>query len=451
MSSPQACAWLHGIQRFTAVRLATGAFVVISLLMSILMLPGCEDSSKQETASSVASAEPAYTWGVVKGRTITVWGEEMDLSRPFLRKAFDRYEKLTGNTVRVVAFPVNQASDRFAAGFRPGSTEKPDILLSYGGTAIESLDPENNFYTFNDAVWVDDLTDTALNQSIFNGKIIGLPHWEGSISGMLYNKEIFRRFNLRVPRTQKEFLEVCDTLLRNGITPVYVPNTRRMLYQFPLDTMVRDPKVLAALNSEVLTYAQIPEMRQMLEWFRTMAGKGFFGSDMEKNSWDGMEEAMRTGTHAMSFCWDTWLYTNFKGDPAQFGLMPAFMGVPEEGTFEGPNLCLLLANKNSPELDAAKDLITFMADPYNYNVAFAGIYTAPAFKNQAGSLITPQYAEAERLVERLYHDSIAWPRIRGFSQMDAEFIGRLISEPNYSIDDCLKDLDQARINRTSAR
>lgn len=218
-----------------------------------------------------------------------------------------------------------------------------------------------------------------------------------------------------------------------------------LLYQFPLDTVVENSSILNGLNDGSLDYADLPEMAQIVSWYKTMADLGYLGDDYMSNDWDGMNEAMRGNQYAMMLCWDTWLYTDFDGDSDNFGLMPAFIGVPETGTFEGPNLGLFIVNRHTQKLETALNFIDFLADPYNYNVAFEGVYTAPVFKNQVASISTPQYVEAEMLIERNFRDSTAWLRIRGFSQNDAQCIlDYMKGESLETAGECLQCMDRLR-------
>lgn len=420
------------------------------VLLLLALLGGCEAPPPPK---QVTFATPQYRWGKVQGRTITIRGGKDDLNRSYMRRGLSRYEQLTGNTVQLEMLSHEELTNNLPAAFVSGTIPAPDILLSYGGTNIENLNPEKNFYDFTTAPWVDDLTDSALNHTIYKGKVMGLTFNEASVSGMLYNKKIFDRLGLELPTNQQEFFEVCEQLQQRGITPVYLPFAEKtmLLYQFPLDSIVADSSVLDKINSGELAYKDIPQMKTIVSWYKTMADRGYFGKKYTANVWAGMDPAMRNGEYAMMICWDTWLYTDFTGNTADFGIMPAFMGVPDKGAFGGPNFSLLIVNKNSPNVDAALDLITFLADPYNYNEIFKDIYTAPAFKNQIGSISTPQYISAERLIEKNFYISTAWLRIRGFSQLDAEYIQRHMTDPSYSVEDCLRDMDAARLRRATQR
>lgn len=419
---------------------------LLTLLLGLLLLTACENERPQAQA---VFDKPQYAWGLGSGEKLTVRGNTDDLNRPYMRKAFARYEKLTGNTIVVEASSHKELEKNFKAAFILGTAEKPDIVVSSGGASIENLNPHTNFYDFSTALWVDDLTDTALNQSIYQGKVIALPYGEGSVSGILYNKKIFERLKIPLPSTQQEFLATCETLLQHGVIPLYIPftETSMLLYQFPLDSVVQHQPTLDGLNQGSLSYTDLPAMAKIVDWYRTMANKGYLGPNFTQNDWGGMNEALYSGRYAMMLCWDTWLYTDFSGNPANFGLMPAFMGVPPEGLFEGPNFLLLSVNQASPRLTAALDFITYMADPYNYNATLTGMYTAPVFKNQVGSISTPQYMEIERRIEKLFHDSTARLRIRGFSQLDATYIKKAMLDPSYSTAECLRDMDKARRSR----
>lgn len=421
------------------------------LLVSAFVLSGCGSSAPLKKSSAAGFAKPQYQWSTDGGETLVVWGDETDLDRSYLKKAFERYEALTGNTLLIEPISKQDYEARAASAFDSGNANQPDILLSQGGRNLDRFYPDDNFYDFTDAPWVDDLTSTSINQTIYNGRVIGLPHSEASISGTLYNKKLFKKCGITPPRTQQEFMNACETLLENGITPMYLPYAEitMLLYQFPLDTLLQEDGVLSSLNDGSLSYSQIPEMQTIVEWYRTMSDKGYFGTNYTKNNWGGMDDALKSKDYAMMLCWDTWLYSDYTGNPADFGLMPAFMGVPEEGTFEGPNLTMLIVNKNSPRLEAALNFINFVADPYNYNVAFEGLYTAPVFKKQVKSISTPQYVEAERLIEKHFCDSTAWLRIKGFAQIDASYIQRHMQEKDYSATQCLLDMDAARKKRAA--
>lgn len=429
-------------------------FRIISLLLAVCMLGACAGQQGEPHARTAATpySEPQYVWGQTEHTTLTLWSQEPDIERVYMQKAIQSYEAATGNRIEIVQYPQEEFKARAAEAFA-GEAKAPDLLLSYGGANIDAYDPDENFYDFSQAVWVEDLNDTAINQAVYHGRVIGLPHWEASISGFLYNKEIFARCQLEVPATQQEFMSVCEKLLENGITPLYMPfqSPSMMLYQFPLDIAVQDTAVLNALNDGTLTYSRLPQMQQILQWYKTMANKNYFGEAFETNDWAGMNAALKSEKYAMMACWDTWLYTDFDGDASAFGLMPAFMGVPDGGTFEGPNLGLIIVNRHSEKLDAALDFVTFLADPYNYNRAFAGIYTAPVFKHQVASISTPQYMEAERLIEQKYYESTAWLRIRGFSQNDAVCILEYILSEKMTAQECLAKMDDLRAQRLAVK
>lgn len=420
---------------------------LLAVLSLFIITAGCQNT--QEERKTPAFTEPQYSWGAVSNETLTIWGIEPDMNRSYIQKILQRYEKLTGNNVEVVQISKDEIQTRMKGALQ-GKEAAPDIFVSYGGTNIDAYDPDENFYDFSDAEWVEDLTDTSINQTVYHGKIIGLPFWEASVSGTLYNKKIFDQYKLEIPQTQEEFMQVCKTLLEHDVIPMYIPakEISMLLYQFPLDSIVEHEDVLENLNNGTIGYADLPQLKTILKWYKTMADSGYFGTHYLEDDWDGMSDALESESYAMLLCWDTWLYTDFKGNPSDFGLMPAFMGVPENGTFEGPNLNLFMVNKHSDKLEAALDFITFLADPYNYNVAFEELWTAPVFKQQIDSISTPQYVENERQIEKNYRDSIAWLRIKGFSQMDAAVIYEYIQKDStMSIEECLKQMDALREKR----
>jgi ABC-type glycerol-3-phosphate transport system substrate-binding protein len=240
--------------------------------------------------------------------------------------------------------------------------------------------------------------------------------------------------------------------LEQGVQPIYFPvkDVWPMLYQYGMDPIFEDSDLLNKLNTNQTTYAQIPAMSSMLEWYKMAADKGYFGESFATDTWDYCMEVLGEGEAAMMYLWDTWLYSDYDSESYtyvadDFGLMPAFLNTTENGTFEGPNCNLTLANKNSKNVDAAIDFINFMADPNNYNVAFDSFETAPVFKGQTTIKTTPQYEASKEWIGQVGRASIANPEIIGFSLVEG---GKYIQElliGNIDVNECLGAMDMERI------
>lgn len=422
---------------------------MISAALTAAMLAACGnnpgDDGKSGKKTDGKADEKAES-----GVTLTLYGNAGDAARPYMQKIFKLYEDKTGNKIDVQGLDASNFENVSLTKFRTGDI--PDILMHFGGYSLDAYNPAENFVDFTDAEWVDDIADTSLPQTMRDGVVYGLPFWESSVSGCFYNKAIFEEQGLEVPTTQAEFDETCQKLVDAGIQPIYLAaaDSWPLLYQFGMDPIFKDSELLKKINSNQTTYSDIPEMEDMLNWYKTSAEKGYFGKDYSTDTFDYSSEVLGTGEAAMIFCWDSWFYTDYDSESYDytkddFGLMPVFMGTAEEGTYEGGNNSLLLVNKNSDRVEAAIDFVNFCARPENYNQAFEGVATTPTFKGMTTNVVSTQYEGAEESILKHGNPSIANPEIIGFSQTDG---GKCIQEllvGNIDAKQCLKLMDEERI------
>jgi len=433
-------------------------FLSILLLLAIV---GCAaESTPPATTSEPVTAPapneaaenqeaPAPAPEPTGGITLSILANQDWVTKPYMKAAWDNYQAKTGNILDIQAVPIDTGSDIMQVRFATG--EIPDIFMHFGGHGLAPFQPETNFVDFSDAFWVSDIQEYVLAQTKFNNRIYGLPHWEASVSGLMYNREIFDDLGLALPKTHAEFEAVCDALLAAGITPIYLAfsDVWPLLYQFGVDPLVADTTILDRLNSNQMTYADMPGFKDLVTWYRTLVDKGYIGTRFTTNTWDGAPEAMASGEYAMMYAWDSWAYSDiepsYPGYAAKFGIMPAFMGSEDRGAFPGPNVCLSFVNKNGPNVEAAIEYINFMATPENYNIAFDGFATAPVFFGQTTHVATSAYVGSKDWIAERGFASMAWPFIIGFTQVDAARYLQDLMLGNIDVDEAVRLMDQDRI------
>lgn len=413
------------------------ALILVLTLLSCVFV-GCKDEYDFEPTVNDAT-------------TLTVLAKEEDISKSYMTALFDLYTKKTGKRIKTLAVKSARFAEVTNRMFAEGKI--PDILFHFNDTDLLRLDTKKNFLYLNEEEhpWIKELDDTALSYAKdTSGNVIGLPFWESSVSGCYYNKKLLAGY--KIPATQTEFDNLCRELKKVGDTPLYwSANFCNWMFQFAIDPVfANNPSLLEELNADKKSYADIPAMRSMAEWFITARDNGWFNVDFAKSGESELKEAMTSGKAAMVFVWDNWIIESMNGKykADDFGIMPVFMGTASHGTYEGGNLNMFLLNKNGKKSALAVDFLKFCAAPANYNVAFDGVSTAGCFKNHTTNVQSAMVTENIASVNNLLTPSTAWPKIIGYRQDDVgEAFKRLMEgkfNPLTEVDDCLRFMDELR-------
>ncbi len=364
--------------------------------------------------------------------TLTVMGRRSDMEKTYLQRVFSRYQEATGNRLNIVSFEDGEFETEAARAFAQGNV--PDVFMHFHNADLSRFQVEENFLDLSGEGWVSDLTpssDAYCRDS--QGRLLGLPFWESSVSGCYYNKTLLEELGLRPASTQAEFDVLCQTLAEIGRVPICFPAEGcTWMYQFGLDPIFADdPALLERLNRNEVGYGDIPQVADMVQWIGNAADKGWFGSDYLTTGWDDISDKLSSGSAVMTFIWDTWFYTDFtvKGEYTveDFALMPIFMGTAENGTYEGGNLNMMMVNKNGENVEAARAFLDFCADPENYNAAFEGISTVSCFRGQTTNIQSAMVTDAAASIASRERVSTAATKIVGYSADDvAAAVGELL-------------------------
>lgn len=401
------------------------------------------------TVSSCASTEEEFD-----GITLTVLGKKTDMEKSYMKKIFDQYEVKTGVRLKVEA--VEDVNFEIEAEKRLSGGNAPDILMHFNNADLNRFNIPENFLYLNNEKWVSDLEDNACEYCTdSDGNLLGLPFWESSVSGCYYNKTILDSLGLKAASTQDEFDVLCSVLKECGYTPICFPaNGCTWMYQFGLDPIFADePEMLTNINSGLVRYSEIPQVRDMVQWIYDAKTNGWFGENYLNTGWNEISTELSSGNAVMTFIWDTWFYTDFEQNGKytvdDFALMPIFMNTAENGTYEGGNLNMMMVCKNGKNTETAMEFLKFCATPENYNYAFDGISTVNCFNGQTTNIQSHMVMDSAESIDEYERISVAVSRIAGYSADDMSLIFNDMFRDKTDVDGCLALMDEYRNIETS--
>ncbi len=310
--------------------------VVLSLTMVASLLAGCGNSGNK-TASTTDSTKATEAGDLAAGagdsnaasdesKEIVFWNIATESpDKDIMEYAVDKFNKNTKSGYTIKMIPTQNDTYKEKLVIAMSSGECPDMYTSWSGGPmneyIESGFAQPIDDLFNASELPDKIMEAAVAQASYNGKIYAVPITNVSISGVFYNKEMFEKYGLEVPKTISELEKVSDAFVKNGITPFALANGSKWTgSMYFMDLAARkgglEPFQKAVDGSgtfedESFIYAG----QKIQEWVK----KGYFPEGVNSLSEDdGQAKQLMYQETAAMLCCGSWYTGNFQSDSAEF-------------------------------------------------------------------------------------------------------------------------------------
>ena len=204
-----------------------------------------------------------------------------------------------------------------------------------------------------------------------------------------YNKTLFEQYDIAVPKTWDEFLQVCQTLKDNGITPLYGPYKETWTFQILTTTAfgqleaLKIPGTFDKLNSGELKWSEVPEFTDVLNRAVELVDKGYFSSTILSDDFAATPSKMTSGEYGMMFGVNVFL-NDWQNDEYEFGVFPISIVDDIEPCVAQSQVggCLYIP-KDAKNKDAAKKYIEFVSRVENVDLAQSEISYIPTVEGAA--------------------------------------------------------------------
>jgi raffinose/stachyose/melibiose transport system substrate-binding protein len=275
----------------------------------------------------------------------------------------------------------NVVKTRLATG------EMDDVFSYNSGSLLQALNPEETLVDLTTEPFIANIASSFLPSVTQNGKIFGVPTGTGMGGGILYNKKVFAKLGLSIPKTWADFEANNDTIKAAGITPVIASFADSWTAQlFPLadfyNVQLADPTFAADYTANKAKYATTPAAMAGFTYLQEGFTKGWWQKDAATTKEEQALKLLADGTGAqypmLSFALPT-IATDSPTEANDIG----FFGIPgTDASKAGATIWMpggTYIPKTSKNIDADKAFLAFIAstagvDAINAKVAPGGPY-----------------------------------------------------------------------------
>ncbi|CAI3665492.1 raffinose/stachyose/melibiose transport system substrate-binding protein [Clostridium neonatale] len=353
------------------------------LLMATLgvsMFAGCGNSAASEESSSED-----------KVLTMMMCATPTDPSTKTFQEIADEYSETNdlGYEVEVQYYENEQFKTKLTTLMAANNV--PDIFQTFELAYLKPFVEGGKVYEVGEALnkdleWKDTFTEGVFDPVTYDGKIYSIPT-EKSVAVMFYNKKIFKDNNVEVPTTYDDFLNVCETLKNNGVTPMTLSVTDAWIpAQFvqQLSTGIGGMKLYNGVLDGTVKWNNESHVEAALE-AQKMIDKGYFKENFMGLSTEESQKTFKEGGAAMYYMgsWDVPNLldeetSSIKDDVGAF-VMPAKNNENSNIPVASLNTCLSIS-ENSKNKEAAVDFLKFFTSQQNQEKMLYRLGRIPAIE-----------------------------------------------------------------------
>ncbi len=345
-----------------------------SLLLVTTLLSACGNSTDSSSASGGSGANDKVTL------TVTHYMVEKPKVDTF-KKLTDRFTELNPNiTFDVQVMPVDKYNDNIK--MKVAASDVPDIIFGRPQGMVD-ITKAGAFLDLTNEPFIQKVNKDYLPNVSYDGKVYGLPT-DLMTNAVIYNKDLFKKAGVEVPKTYSELVKVAQTLQSKDITPFaasWKDGASYMSFMWPdmWGNLLKDnPDYAGKMMAGETTFAAIPGYKDFLTRVNTLSS--FANKDAADIDYDRSLQYFAQGKAAMdimgSFAIGTIRSYNPEGNFGVF-MYPA-TDTPENNVMTYSTDDTWMIGAQSKNLDAAKKFLEFMASDEGAQIWADGVQTLSA-------------------------------------------------------------------------
>lgn len=166
--------------------------------------------------------------------TVTIWSwRSQDVP---LWKNVQNYLDSHGNNITINFRPINPTSYDAVTQTAFDGGKGPDIFYDRAGEGTQQYAAAHLLQPLNGIVNFSQVKTDTLPDASYQGKTYGVPTSIETMS-VFYNKAIFAKYHLSVPKTWAQLISDCNTLKSHGVTPIAVMGVQPWMLSLQFDTI----------------------------------------------------------------------------------------------------------------------------------------------------------------------------------------------------------------------